>query len=233
MKLAMTMTATKRPEYLEHVLVSLANNQKINDYTLHFGIEPISQEVVDVCRNCSFIKTELTVNPQVFGVRKNPFETLKRTFDKGYDGVLYLEDDVTLSQDAVEMATWYFNHPSRNDFLCLNLYNHESLGEGDPGALFAGDKFSALGIGITAEQWKTHFEPSWWKDPRGWDYCFSSMISDGLKVLQPRVSRSKHIGRFGGVHYRANLHDKLYVDNVMWEGKTLPYHIEDKNVQTG
>jgi len=229
MKLAMTMTATKRPEYLEHVLVSLANNASLDKYTLHLGIEPISQEVVKVCQDVKFIKTSITVNPQVFGVRKNPFELLKKTFDAGYDGVLYLEDDVSLSPDTVDMATWYFNNQDADKFLCLNLYNHDSQQQADPAALFAGEKFSALGIGITKFQWKNYFEPSWFKDPRGWDYCFTNMIAEGHKVLQPRVSRSHHIGRFGGVHYRAALHDKLYVDNPMWEGPAQNYHIESES----
>lgn len=218
MKLAMTMTAATRPHYLENVLVSLANNSGLEDYTLHFGVEPIIPDVLEVAKNVSFMKTNVHLNAKKLGVRDNPFQTLKRVFDSGVDGVLYLEDDVSLSSDAVNLATWYFSQQDANNYLCLNLYNHDSNKEAPANELIAGDKFSALGIGITSFQWKNYFEPNWYKDPRGWDFCFTNMISSGLKVLQPSISRSHHIGRFGGVHYRANMHDHLYVGNQIFDG---------------
>jgi hypothetical protein len=226
MKLAMTMTAFKRPEYLENVLVNLANARAKADYKLYFGVEPASKEVLDVCNSVAFMPKHVHLNPKILGVRDNPYQLLKRTFDAGADGVLYLEDDLQITDDTVEMASWYFSHPDADRYLCLNLYNHDSSLSADPAALFGGDKFSALGMGITKHQWKTHFEPNWYADKRGWDFCFTNMISDGLKVLQPRISRSHHIGRFGGVHYRANMHDHLYVDNPIWTGKPVDYFIE-------
>lgn len=226
MNLAMTMTAFRRPDYLKTVLTSLQENSGIENYVLHFGVEPVDQEVIDTCKSVQFMRTHVTVNQTRLGVLRNPFELLRRTFDTGVDGVLYLEDDVVLSQDAVEMATWFFNNPTANDYICLNLYNHDSNSSADPTCLFAGEKFSALGIGITRHQWKTHFEPNWESDKRGWDYSITNLISTGKKVLQPRYSRSHHIGRERGVHYRAALHDHLYIHNAMWNGHVTDFKIE-------
>lgn len=218
MKLAMAMTACNRPEYLNHVLVSLANNKNLDQYTLNFGVEPGNAEVAAICGSVKWMNSVSVVNPVRFGVRKNPYEMLKRVFDSGADGVLYLEDDVELATDAVALANWYWALPNNNDYLCLNLYNHDSVATNDPDTVIVSDKFSALGIGITKHQWYSWFEPSWWKDPRGWDFCFTELIAKGLKTLQPKQSRSHHIGRFGGVHYRANMHDHLYVHNHMYVG---------------
>ena len=226
MNLAMTMTAFRRPDYLKTVLESLEKNKGTDDYVLHFGVEPVDEKVINMCKNVSFMQKVVTVNTTRLGVLRNPFELLRRTFDTGVDGVLYLEDDVILSQDAVQMATWYFNNQAANNYICLNLYNHDSSVDADPEALFAGDKFSALGIGITRHQWKTHFEPNWTRDHRGWDYSITGLLSSGMRVLQPRYSRSHHIGRQGGVHYVASVHDKMYIHNPLWSGNTSAFKIE-------
>ena len=224
------MTAANRAHYLQHVLVSLANNDNLDKFKLLFGLEPISFEVEKVCNDVNFMAVSVNKNTSIYGVRKNPYETLKAAFDSGAKYVLYLEDDVELSNDAVDLALWYFDKSTEEGFsdkyLCLNLYNHESLGAGDPAAVIASEKFSALGMGITKEQWEKYFQPLWFTDPRGWDFCFSDAISKGLKVIQPEVSRSKHIGRFGGVHYRANMHDHLYINNQMWNGKKQEYFLK-------
>lgn len=227
MNLAMTMTAFRRADYLKTVLKSLEKNPGTENYVLHFGVEPVDQNVINVCKSVQFMRTVVTVNPERLGVLKNPFELLRRTFDTGVDGVLYLEDDVVLSPDAVAMASWYFNQPTANNYICLNLYNHDSVPSADPAALFGGDKFSALGIGITRHQWKTHFEPNWEVDKRGWDFSITGLLASGMKVLQPRYSRSHHIGREGGIHYRAVLHDKMYVNNALWTGTVSDFKIEE------
>jgi hypothetical protein len=226
MNLAMTMTAFKRADYLKTVLKSLQGNPGIENYVLHFGVEPVDQEVISVCQNVDFMRTVVTVNQERLGVLKNPFELLKRTFDTGVDGVLYLEDDVILSPDAVRLASWYFQQPTTNNYICLNLYNHDSVAGADPKAVFGGEKFSALGIGITRHQWKTHFEPNWENDKRGWDFSITALLASGMKVLQPRYSRSHHIGRERGVHYRAAMHDKFYVNNALWTGSVDDFVLE-------
>lgn len=226
MNLAMTMTAFRRPDYLDMVLSSLKKNPGLDDYTLNFGVEPGNSEVISICNNVTFMKSSTLVNQVRLGVLKNPYELLKRTFDAGADGVLYLEDDVVLGPDAVKLSTWYFNQPRRNDFLCMNLYNHDSHADANPASLFSGSKFSALGFALTKEQWKNYFEPSWTKDSRGWDFSITNLISTGLRVLQPRISRSHHIGRAGGVHYLPSRDDKFYVANPMWTGDQQDFAIE-------
>jgi hypothetical protein len=227
LKFAMTMTAFKRPKYLQTALDSLSKNGGLDDYVLNFGIEPGNEEVIKICKSVSFMQSNAVVNPRQLGVRDNPYELLKRTFNSGVDGVLYLEDDIVISTDAVGLATWYLNHPRRNEFLCMNLYNHDSRSDADPAATFAGSKFSALGFAITKEQWATHFEPAWKRDARGWDFSITGLIASGLRVLQPRISRSHHIGREGGTHYRAHRDDAMYVANPMWNGPPQEFKIEE------
>ena len=224
---AMTMTACSRPGYLKQVLNSLSKNSGTEKYTLYFGVEPVNPEVAKVCQSVTFMKSHVTINPARLGVLRNPFELLKRTFDSGAEGVLYLEDDVVLSKDAVNMASWYFAQETKNNYLCMNLYNHDSAADADPAAMVGGAKFSALGMALTKEQWKTYFEPNWSNDRRGWDFSITALVESGKKVLQPRVSRSHHIGRQGGTHYYAPMHDKLYIHNPIWGGCLDNFKIEE------
>lgn len=221
MKLAMAMTACNRPQYLEFVLVTLANNAGHKNYKMHFSLEPVNPEVIEVAKGVNWMPAEVHVNNTVFGVRKNPYEMLDRVFKAGFDGVLYLEEDVKLSTDAVALADWYFNSGVADDYLCLNLYNHDSVAGGDPKAVIEGKKFSALGMGLTRNQWYNHFKPAWYAHPSGWDFSITDLVNKGGRVLQPELSRSHHIGRTGGTYYRPHLHDKEYIHNHFYEGPPL------------
>lgn len=214
-KYAMAMTAFRRPGYFREVLFTLANNTGLEDYVLHFGLEPVTPEVLEVARSVQFMPTVLTINSHSLGVTENPYELLKRVFETtDVPAVLYLEDDVILAPDAVRLATWYFQHPERNNYLCLNLYNENSQADADPTTLVASNKFKALAVGITREQWEKYFKDGWHKDPQGWDWSMIAIAKE-VPVLTPCISRSHHIGREHGMYYDASKHDAIYCPNPM------------------
>lgn len=216
MKKAMTITAFNRPDYLSTVLESLKSNN-LKDYELFVGCEPVNKEVINICNNIDFIKTYTQVNPQIYGVRKNPFEVLSRAFNSGADCVLYLEDDVVLSPDAVHFANWYFDWDQKDNYICMNLYNHDS-DENFPDQVIAGTKFSSLCMGITKFQWDNFIGKEWFVHPSGWDFSFNKLLAQGKKVIMPKLSRSHHIGVTRGVHYVAREHDKIYAGNKFYQG---------------
>ena len=219
MRLAMTMTAYSRPHYLREVLESLAANKHLSDFTLHFGVEPGNQEVLKVCQDAAFMDTHVHVNATRLGVRENPFQLLKRTFGMGYDGVLYLEDDVVLSPDAVELVLHYAHDAAAAQNRCLCLFNTDSHAENNPAVIETGRpvaKFAALGFYAPATQWTAFFEPTWHASNKGWDWSIAGAAEASHTVARPAISRSHHIGRFGGVHYVAEHHDSAYVNNPLW-----------------
>lgn len=214
-KYAMAMTAFNRPGYMREVLYTLANNAGLEDYTLHFSLEPVNPEVIATANAVQFIPKVVHVNSRSLGVTNNPYTMLKRVFETtDVAGVLYLEEDVTLAPDAVKLATWYFQQPTRNNYLCLNLYNPDSHADANPEELVSSLSFNALGVGITREQWNTHFNPGWHKNPAGWDWSLID-IAKTVPCLMPRISRSHHIGREGGTYYDASRHDAIYCPNPM------------------
>lgn len=215
---AIVLTACNRPDYLREMLESLSKND-LTGYKLLLGIEPKDQSVIDLCNNIDFIETDIVVNESILGVRVNPHTLLKRAFTSGYTQVVYLEDDLLISPDAIEMCNWYFKRPEKNKHLCFNLYNHDS-DENNVNEIHTSGKFSALGFAITQYQWKKFFDPSWFMHKSGWDFSFTGIIESGRATnMLPALSRTHHIGRFGGVHYRANMHDEMYIHNKYNEDK--------------
>lgn len=219
-KFAITMTAYKRPEYLRQALDSLRLCDGKEQFDLHIGLEPGVREVADICDSVDWMNRTVHRNVERLGVRKNPFELLSGVFNAGYSGVLYLEDDIVVARDAVRLALWYFDN-ARPEEICLNLYNHRSS-RANPGQIVQSDTFSSLGLVICPFQW-TLVGAAWWADQRGWDFGFNSEMQAGKKVVCPSASRSHHIGRDGGTHYVKRLHDKIYVNNYLYDGGDVEF----------
>lgn len=209
---AIALTACSRPDYLKQMLNSLRENN-LEGYTLFMNVEPVNKDVINMVNSIDFIPTNIVVNERKLGVRLNPYTLLKRTVDEGAHSIVYLEDDLLISPDAIALSNWYFSRFDKNKYLCLNLYNHDSNPEA-PNDVHVGGGFSALGFAITAFQWKKHFDPAWFAHKSGWDFSFTDLIeSKRAENMLPAYSRTHHIGRFGGVHYRPHMHDEMYMHN--------------------
>ena len=208
----MVMTGFRRPQYIKEVIDSLRKNDVSGYAKIQFGLEPGYPEVARICNEVDFMPREVYVNDKILGVRDNPYRTLERAFVSGAECVVYLEDDVVLSPDTLDLANWYFDLPTRDNHLCLNFYNPTS--QPDMNGVFPGKGFSALGIAMSKVQWEKFFKPTWYRDWRGWDHSIISLVNNSqLTNLMPYMSRSHHIGIEGGIHYRAALHDDMYINN--------------------
>lgn len=216
----MTLTVHKRPEYLAKVLDSLKANSNLQDYKLFLGIEPGDDTVVDICKSIDFMDVDFHLNVVKLGVRNNPYMTLTRAFNAGSDFNVYLESDVVVSPDMTKLTDWYLKQ-DHTDIMSLNLWysNNEQFfkesqfeGESD---IVKSKNFNALGLAITKTQWEQYLKNTWMLHKSGWDHSFIEKLkNEKLYTLTPKLSRSHHIGRDGGVHYRAQLHDHLYVNNI-------------------
>lgn len=218
----MTMTACSRPNYLAETLESLSENQHLDEFTLHFGVEPVSQEVLQICSSVRFMDTDVHVNETRLGVRENPYQLLKRTFALGYEGVLYLEDDVILSPDAVDLVLHYANSEEAERHRCLCLHNVDSREDADPAIVETNvdvQKFEPLGFYASSDNWLGFVSPIWHASLSGWDWSLRRAGEDN-RIARPSISRSHHIGRFGGTHYVAKDHDPVYASN--------PYHRKNR-----
>ena len=249
MKQMITVTAWRRPQYLKQVLESIVAADP-KEFEIAIAADAIAPEVThpeihDVVKQIAEENKELhwhlIGNQQNLGVRGNPFQALKYAFDiMGRDYVVYLEEDTPIAPDALHVARWYIEQKlAEKDpkLLCLNLFNYES-DPSRPTEFFYGDKFSALGLVITANQWENFFKKywmddeishrAWGKKSVGWDWSLhGAMKVLGLHSLSPRLIRSNHIGRLGGVHASADFHDKTFPHlEVSTHTERLDYVVE-------
>lgn len=223
MKKTITLVANNRLHYLKEMVDSLRRNN-LTDYSLFIGVEPDESAVVAFCKSMDFMPTQLTINATRLGVKLNPLATISRAFEAGSDLNVHLEDDIILSPDALDLANWYCSLADK-DWLCLDLFNYHS-DPSSPNVVEESDHFAPLGWVTRRNSWEKHFAPNWMADKRGWDFSVNKLISDGnKKVLMPKLSRSNHIGREGGVHCSQDFHDRVFSRVSISDGSARDYRL--------
>ena len=197
-----TMACMDRPEYTLRVLESLRNQIKLLDgYKLFINIDTGDcKEVVDICSGIDFIETDIKifkleedeVNKRV---NENTYDVIKRAFDGGSSFNLYLEDDIILSPDALDLMDWYTRQDLTNiASLCLcNILNKEI----DPDLIFKTQASCFWGFITSEEQFRKYFEPFWAKG-----YCWDTHIARYIRAfgadnMMCQLSRSTNIGEIG------------------------------------
>lgn len=229
-----TVHAYKRPTCLRRLLADLCANDCARFDQLFCRLDPWrrfqSESCEDLCQGVTFIRASVRVNPRVEGVRRNPFNVLSTAFDeRGSDYNVYLEEDITISPDALALAKWYHSVADSDAELCLAFFNPDT--PGDPASVFrrtGGCDFRALGLAFTRAQWERYFKPRWFDDPRGWDFSIRKLIvKERLAVVTPRFTRSNHTGREGGQHCTVAQHDEWFSGINVYDGLPLDYGFED------
>lgn len=227
----LTLTAWYRLEYLKQMLDSLRQNNLEGYDLLYCAIEPGRPEVADLCTSIDFIPTKVFVNPFQRGVRINPYSALEAVFHMGSDFNVYLEEDIVLSPDALDMANWY--QGQAEDTLCLPFFNYHSSPD-DPAGIKVErecEEFAALGFALTRQSWEKWFQPYWFMDDYskgkiGWDWAVRYAANKhGLEMLMPLWARSNHIGQLGGMHCSAEFHDQTFAHLSISDGSSRNYEI--------
>lgn len=218
---AIVMTAYKRPEYLQHVITSISKaNYSFFDKII-FHVEPGNEEVKKIIEGIGFIKTDIIFNKEVLGLPVNPHNAMTRAFNQGCDFALYVQDDCLLSVDAFDICEYYLTLNHKNIF-SLCLFNAAGKANLDESKIVTHSHFCSLGYGVTDKQWNAHIKDHYFTDKRGYDWSLLEHCKSlNYKVILPELSRAKHIGRYGGVHYRAHIHDKEYLHHPMYVGQAL------------
>lgn len=226
-----TITAMNRPKLFLDLLQSL----KINDlsgWSVVVAVEPsdCSSEIISICESTlTEIEYRLIVNDHVLGVRGNPYALLNSVFDSGSALNIYLEEDLVVSPDVVEMSLWYEKN-YQPQWLAMNLISGPCGSAGFvsnpafPSILFESKVFNSLGFVVRAQEWASHIKKIWmgdgepnnpnaayWGSRWGWDWSIYAHVaaSPELKILQPAFARANHLGE-NGVHVWPDLNRKLF-----------------------
>jgi hypothetical protein len=235
-----SITYNNRLEYMEQLFSSLKKVENLSFFNLiYIKSEPMTRKgkfIYNLVKNFP-IKIEIEENKIQLGIKKNPYSAVKNAFEKyNSEFNLNLEEDIILSPDAFNYCQWFYELKENPYFTC-QLFNFDSkekvFSEEDYFIVSPQMKFSALGWATFQKQWKDIFSKEWFKEypPYGWEYSINEAIKKNkLFSLIPKVSRSYHTGLLGGIHYRRENHDKLYV-NIIYnkEKKITNFRIKNES----
>jgi hypothetical protein len=218
---------------LKRVLQSLSINDLSGYSKLYCAIEPGCDEVFELCRNIKFIPTELILNEEVLGVKRNPYELLNRLFEDGSDYNVYLEDDSILSPDAILLSNFFYDNFKHDEYFACCFHNYKS-DKAQKKKCIAVQELVAIGFSLFKSAWNKWFKPYWFDDAVareydtggvGWDWSIRGSMKKHKKLcLTPCYSRSMHIGK-SGVHSTPQDHARLFAGKLYCGSNIGGFHL--------
>lgn len=217
MRLAVAITVNNRPEYLKQVIASWLQVRGIDNVWVIFQVEPESEEVFELCKNAGLPRQLVKLNKENMSALGNPYIAIESGFsDVGdIDFVILGEDDSTVTEDILE----YFAFASRfyhNRRRCLAVcsFQQQSPPDAEPHLIFPRHYFASVVWGTWRDRWNL-IRTQWVFD---YTYPWDRMLLD--KVLKdnycafPMVSRSQHIGQYGGTHMPPDQFERMQAQQV-------------------
>jgi hypothetical protein len=162
-------------------------------------------------------------NSRRLGPDLNTFMAHWMAIEDGADALVYFDDDMVLSPDAIELCDWYINQtayhdPQRYAGLCLcNDASDPSI----PNSITDRETWRGLvgqGYCYMRPMWNTFVKRNWFRyEPHfggdSYDWALGHSALDQNKIiLRPRLSRTQHTG-IQGFH----------------GGKIFPEHISNQS----
>lgn len=200
--LALSMTVSNRPHYLRKTLGTLVRLSGVQQHQLYMACEPGSEASLLCCRALDLPKKRIFINKKNYGINRNFLAIHDALFkDINISGALYVEEDVELGVDAVQLANWYIQSKWPAQSIALNLCNYHEDGVDDLSVLELQRSFSGIGLCFTRRQWFERIRPTVCAAPKaenrsGWDNRIRDLMlmKKGLHVLTPLYSRATHCG---------------------------------------
>jgi glycosyltransferase involved in cell wall biosynthesis len=235
-----TLPVYKRADYLKRTLDALKAN-RTEGYTLYVSVDPGSEEVAELVRSIDFIPTKVIWNQERLGLNGNIRSVLFAAMEAGSEFNVAIEDDVTLTPDALDLAEWFRTLETHDQYTTLVFCNFE--GKGDPRKIHPTRKFWSWGYCFARSGWEKAFVKGWdyvaEKCQAGvsdstWDTHMMRWIMIGMyATLLPDLSRSTHIGEMGGTHFRQHQgeqhFDRFFKSLKLSDGSVRDgFHVEGK-----
>lgn len=195
-----------RKNYFHQCLLSLQSND-LSGWNILIGCEPgtVTPGELFIIEGAPI---KYQVNGSKLGTGLNQFVTMWGAISEGAEAILFVEDDVILSPDAVRLCNWYlgqtdFLDTASNSGLCLctKLSDFDRPVEVSTTETWQGHV--GQGYCFTRAMWFDFVKRNFWVyhdwfGGDGWDWALAHMaLHLNKKMLRPRLSRSKHIGVYG------------------------------------
>lgn len=208
-----TLPVYRRVHHLRKVLESLRRNDTTG-YVLFVSAEPGYPEVIDLVRKVDFMPLVLHVNDERKGLNENIKACLHDAMENGSEFNIAIEDDVELAPDAFALAEWFRTYEHNSEYGCLGLCQF-SKGTESPDEITEAQEFRSWGYCFTRDSWHKHFVHALEFVPpmnpdvphlELWDFRAKAyFMMNAVKLLHPRLSRTKHLGLTDGENFIPDL----------------------------
>ncbi|SRR5712692_1086921 len=212
MRQIIVFTAFDRPEYMQETMRSWSRVRGVSDTIFDFHVEPGCQKMERLCSSVLFTEPVVHVNETHQGVQRNPYNAINCGFmregglavPRPDDFVILAEDDFIVSTDVLEWFSWTSRvfYDDRH-VLCVSASQHEEQPGGLAQSLLV-PWFPGWVWGTWRDRWENLIKPDWTfnYEHNGWDWRLTDYWcgEQGMVCVAPAVSRSQHIGEYGGVH---------------------------------
>lgn len=205
---AICICTTGRLDRVTDCLSSLRQN-KLDGWTLYASMEPGHEQVHSYVRGVNFMPVVSWVNGRRLGPELNTFTAQWSAIDEEAEALVYFDDDMVLSPDAIQLCDWYLSQPALLDpahtaglGLCMR-YPSDPL---RPNSVSPNDTWQGMvgqGYCFTRAQWFSFVKRNFWVyhdffGGDGYDWALGHMaVHLNKTILRPRLSRSRHTGKVG------------------------------------
>lgn len=202
MKHTIAMTTFNRPEVLANTLAKMHKAWRPG-WTLL-----VSQDGHAIPDGTALpVQTKRRFNHAPLGCPLNSFVAVQTAFADGADAVLFMDDDIELAPDALDLCDWYAKVPRQPHDAGLALCRRFENDPTQPTQISRHDTHMGhLGQGwfFTRAMWLNFGLRYWWwwepgmapHDTYDWALCYM-MQKLGKVVLRPRLARARHAGAVG------------------------------------
>jgi hypothetical protein len=225
------LCAWNRPDYTRQALAALRECRGIADALLLPRVEPGHEDVIALCRAVDFCEVQVTVNPVRLGVNRNAVTALQTGFAHS-DFVIYVEDDILLSPDALEFYAWADARYQADDrVFSVTAYNRAPDYD-QPFATGLRSWFHSWGCATWRNRW-TQVAAELWATPTSYDTWLTEqwVRPRGLLEAYPVLGRCQNIGEVRSVpraSARANAAFAVWHRQnqrvARWAGEHGPFH---------
>jgi glycosyltransferase involved in cell wall biosynthesis len=214
MKINIAISAYNRPEYLQRCISALygAKGFSTDKYDIFcvmdcFEDGSFNNNVLDV-----FFYNRLVphITPKKLGCNYTIKKALEMAWADNPDFVLMLEDDIIISDDALQYIEWAANkYKDDGSVRTIGLWGHDDgwklgspLPDNESGKVMRQNYFTCWGWGTWKDRWKemnTNWTTGNDSHDTSWDVIVSSHLGDRVEIL-PSLSRAYNCGEHGGTH---------------------------------
>jgi hypothetical protein len=215
MKLAISLSWWRRPEYSKRTLDALKSCPGFYDCPVYLSLDGHGEQkdLANYAGQAIHNLTRLTLHGPNIGANANIRAAVGSAFQDGADFVVHVEDDILVSPDSIRLMRWMAEKfEADKSVLTCALWrpgDAESMGLYDrvctPDehlSVTRDRRFTCWGWGTWKDRW-SEIDAKW---PTGgdfgesWDHAIHFRIRGDRVQISPLVSRAQNIGKDLGTH---------------------------------